>query len=322
MLSPCRGPGGCWAGPARGCCPPSSYSFHPSMRCTFLLLTYTWESGRRGGALHFFTCRAPVYILCRERACGPCTPGTCGQAWGSRREPEDRPGPAHSSSGPELAAGSWGKIFLQVPAGPRSGWGLVAAAGASAEAWGPEGHPANPRGDPTPLAPAPTTTRTPLPSGCSWCLRLGVSEQWGRVPRAHPQQPGSPAGRRGGQRLVPGLPTQGLHGPHGRESFLQPGVREGIFADSWNFWRGWSDAALIPPEVTNFCGPAALSGATGCCSNRPRTSVAGRRGLRLPSWGGRGAGPAGLSAPGAHGARGSAPQASVQVNNILQSQSS
>lgn len=94
---------------------------------------------------------------------------------------------------------------------------------------------------------------------------------------AHPWQPGSPR-RRGGQRFVPGLQTQGPPRTTTAErAFLQPGVREGVFADLWNFWRGWSDAALIPPEVTNFCDPVALSVATRC-SNIPRPRQLWREG--------------------------------------------
>lgn len=106
----------------------------------------------------------PVYILGRERTCGPCTPETRGQARGSRTAPGDRPDPAHSSTGPGPAAASWGKIYLQVSAGPRSGRGLMGAAGASAKPWGPEDRPGDPRGDPMSLGPAPPPP-SPHPQG-------------------------------------------------------------------------------------------------------------------------------------------------------------
>lgn len=168
----------------------------------------------------------PVYILGRERTCGPCTPETCGQARGSRTAPGDRPDPALSSTGPGLAAASWGKIYLQVSAGPRSGRGLMGAAGASAKPWGPEDRPADPRGAPKPLGPAPPPIASP--SGCSWCPRLGASEQPSRAPMALPQQPGSPTGRRGVRGSCGGCPHRAPHRPP--QWFLQAGADEGVLA--------------------------------------------------------------------------------------------
>lgn len=159
-----------------GCCP-SQFLLLPPLRedAPSFCFPGTRESWEEGGALRFLTCRDTCLHPVQRKDSWALHPGMCGQARGSRREAEDRPGPTHGSSGPRLAAASWGKIYLQVSAGPRSGRGLVVV-GASAEAWGPEGRPANPEVTRTPCLQgalgARGRARLSSWTGCPW-LTLG-----------------------------------------------------------------------------------------------------------------------------------------------------